>query len=125
MNMMRRVMLAMLTAGALLTSSAFAADANVSGEWDMAVETQAGPGNPHFSLKQDGTTLSGTYKGALGEAPVTGTVKGNEVTIQFKANAQGADLSVTYTGTVEGDTMKGTVSLGDFGNGTFTGKKTG
>jgi hypothetical protein len=47
------------------------------------------------------------------------------VTIQFKANAQGADLSVTYTGTVEGDTMKGTVSLGDFGNGTFTGKKTG
>jgi hypothetical protein len=125
MNVMRRVMLVMLAAGALVTSGAFAGDANVSGEWDMTVETQAGAGNPHFSLKQDGTTLSGTYKGALGEAPVTGTVKGNEVTIQFNASAQGADLSVTYTGTVEGDTMKGTVSLGDFGNGTFTGKKVG
>lgn len=125
MNTMRRMMLAALAAVAMLSSGAFAADANVSGEWDFAVETQAGPGTPHFSLKQDGTTLSGTYKGALGEAPVTGAVKGNEVTISFKASAQGADMTVVYQGTVEGDTMKGTVSLGDFGEGTFTGKKTG
>jgi hypothetical protein len=125
MNMMRRVLLVALAAGAMLSGAVFAADANVAGEWDFAVETQAGPGNPHFSIKQEGTTLSGTYKGALGEAPITGTVKGNEVTIQFKANAQGADLSVTYQGTVEGDTMKGKVSLGDFGDGTFTGKKVG
>ena len=125
MNTMRRVLLVVLAAGAMLSGAAFAGDANVTGEWDMTVETQAGPGNPHFSLKQDGGTLSGTYKGALGEAPVTGTVKGNEITISFKASAQGADLSVTYTGTVEGDTMKGKVSLGEFGDGTFTGKKTG
>ena len=98
---------------------------SVTGEWDFTVETQAGPGNPHFSLKQDGTTLSGTYKGALGEAPITGTVSGNEVTIKFKASAQGADLDVTYQGTVEGDTMKGKLSLGDFGDGTFTAKKVG
>jgi hypothetical protein len=40
-------------------------------------------------------------------------------------NAQGADLSVTYQGTVAVDTMKGKVSLGDLGEGTFTGKKVG
>ena len=50
-------------------------------------------------------------------------MKGNEVTINFKVNAQGTEMTVTYTGTVEGDTMKGKVSLGDFGEGTFTGKK--
>ena len=125
MNMLRRVLLVALAAGAMLSGAVYAGDANVSGEWDFTVETQAGPGTPHFSLKQDGTTLSGTYKGALGEAPVTGTVNGNEVSINFKVNAQGADLSVTYQGTVEGDTMKGKVSLGDFGEGTFTGKKVG
>jgi hypothetical protein len=125
MIIMRRVFLVVLAAAAMLSGAVFAADANVSGEWDFTVETQAGPGNPHFSLKQDGTTLSGTYKGALGEAPITGTVSGNEVTIKFKANAQGADLDVTYQGTVEGDTMKGKVSLGEFGEGTFTGKKVG
>lgn len=125
MNVMRRVLLVALAAGAMLSGAVFAADANVAGEWDMQVETQAGAGTPHFSIKQDGTTLSGTYKGALGEAPITGTVSGNEVTINFKANAQGADLSVTYKGTVDGNTMKGTVSLGEFGEGTFTGKKAG
>ena len=37
------------------SAAALAADANVTGEWDMTVETQAGTGTPHFSLKQDGT----------------------------------------------------------------------
>ena len=32
-------------------------------------------------------------------------------------------LGVTYTGTVEKDTMKGKVTLGDAAEGTFTGKK--
>jgi hypothetical protein len=123
MNTLRRMLVAMSAATMLLSLAAFAADANVTGEWDMTVETQAGTGNPHFSLKQDGTKVSGTYKGMLGEAPVTGTVKGNEISLTFKANAQGTDVAVTYTGTVEGNTMKGKVSLGDFGEGTFTGKK--
>jgi hypothetical protein len=124
MNILRRLFITML-ASAALAGAALAADANVTGEWDFTVETQAGTGSPHFSLKQDGTALSGTYKGQLGEAPVSGTVKGNDVTISFKVNAQGTDLAITYSGTVEGDTIKGKVSLGELGEGTFTGKKAG
>jgi hypothetical protein len=41
----------------------------------------------------------------------------------FKVSGQGQELVVVYTGTVEGETMKGKVSLGDFGDGTFTGKR--
>jgi len=110
---------------AALAGAALAADANVAGEWDFQVETQAGTGTPHFSLKQDGSNVSGTYKGQLGEAPVTGTVKGNELTINFKVNAQGTDLAITYTGTVDGSSIKGKVSLGELGEGSFTGKKAG
>jgi hypothetical protein len=124
MKILRRLFITML-ASAALAGAALAADANVAGEWDFTVETQAGTGSPHFSLKQDGTAVTGTYKGQLGEAPVTGTVKGNELTLNFKVSAQGADLAITYSGTVEGDTIKGKVSLGDMGEGTFTGKKAG
>ncbi len=124
MKILRRLFITML-ASAALAGAALAADANIAGEWDFTVETQAGTGAPHFSLKQDGTALSGTYKGQLGEAPVTGTVKGNDVTINFKVNAQGTDLAITYSGTVEGDTIKGKVALGELGEGTFTGKKSG
>ena len=123
MNSLRRMLLAASAAALMLTTSAFAADANVTGEWDLTVETQAGSGTPHFSLKQDGNKISGTYKGMLGESPVTGSVKGNDVTISFQVNAQGTDLAVSYTGTVDGDSMKGTVKLGELGEGTFTGKK--
>ena len=122
MKILRRLFIAMLASTALV-GAALAADANVAGEWDFTMETQTGTGTPHFSLKQDGSNVTGTYKGQLGEAPVTGTVKGNELTINFKVNAQGTDLAITYSGTVEGDAIKGKVSLGELGEGTFTGKK--
>src|SRR5687768_3849488 len=124
MKILRRLFITMLASTAL-AAAALAADANVAGEWDFTVETQAGTGTPHFSLKQDGSNVTGTYKGQLGEAPVKGTVKGNELSLSFNVNAQGADLAITYTGTVEGDTIKGKVSLGDLGEGSFTGKKAG
>ena len=124
MKILRRLFITML-ASAALAGAALAADANVAGEWDFTVETQAGTGTPHFSLKQDGSNVTGTYKGQLGEAPVTGNVKGNELTINFKVNAQGTDLAITYTGTVDGSSIKGKVSLGELGEGSFTGKKAG
>ena len=123
MNSLRRMLLAASAAAVFLTTSAIAADANVTGEWDMIVESPAGTGTPHFSLKQQGANVSGTYKGALGEAPVTGTVKGNAVTIKFHVEAQGMEMEVSYVGTVDGAAMSGTVTLGDFGEGKFTGKK--
>ena len=128
MNSLRRMLLAASAAAATMlfvTTAAFAADVNVAGEWDLTVDSQMGTSNPHFSLKQDGSKLTGTYKGQLGEAPVTGTVKGNEVTINFQASAQGMDLDVTYSGVVEGASIKGTVKLGDLGEASFTGKKSG
>ena len=124
MKILRRLFITLL-ASVALAGAALAADANVAGEWDFTVETQAGTGSPHFSLKQDGANVTGTYKGQLGEAPVTGTVKGNELTINFKVSAQGQDLAITYSGTVEGDSIKGKVSLGELGEGSFTGKKAG
>ena len=123
MNMLRRLMLVSVAALGTLSLPALAADANVTGTWNMTVETQAGPGNPTFTLTQKGSDVTGNYKGTLGEAPVKGTVKGNAVELKYTINAQGMELTVTYSGTVEGNTMKGKVSLGELGEGTFTGKK--
>jgi len=98
--------------------------ANITGAWAFAVETQAGSGTPTFTFKQDGENLSGTYKGQFGEAPLTGTVKGSDVKFTIKINAQGQDLTVTYTGKIDGkDSMKGTASFGEMGEGTWTGKR--
>jgi hypothetical protein len=95
---------------------------DVTGAWDVTVETDAGSGNPSFTFKQDGEKLTGRYKGLLGEADLTGTVKGDKIEFSFKVSGQ-VDGVVSYTGTTDGKTMKGKVSLAGVGEGTFTGKK--
>jgi hypothetical protein len=97
--------------------------ANVAGTWILEVETSAGSGTPTFTFKQDGEKLEGDYKGAFGEAKVTGTVKGNAINFWFTVEAQGASGKVVYDGTVDGDTMKGKVDMATMAEGTFTGKR--
>jgi hypothetical protein len=103
-----------------VTTSNAQKNANVKGSWKMEVETSAGSGTPSFELTHlTETTLTGTYEGRLGEAKVTGTVKGNIVHLEFSIS----DTQIEYDGTVDGDSMKGKVKLGSMGDGTFTGTR--
>jgi hypothetical protein len=97
--------------------------ANVTGAWAFTVETQAGSGSPSFTFKQDGENLTGMYKGQFGEAPLTGTVKGSDIKFTVKVNAQGQDITITYSGKIDGNSMKGTASFGEMGEGTWTAKR--
>ena len=102
----------------------FAAHADeVTGTWIMEVATPAGGGQPTFTLQQDGETVTGTYKGQLGESPVSGTLKNDAIDLAFKVNGMMGTLDVRYTGTVDGEEMSGSVSLGALGNGTFKGRR--
>ena len=56
---------------------------NVTGAWSFTVNTTAGGGVPTITLRQDGDTLSGHYSGQLGEADLTGSVKGQEIAFTF------------------------------------------
>ena len=97
--------------------------ADVTGTWSFQVEIAAGTGTPTMTFKQEGEKLSGRYTGQLGEAPLAGTVKGTSVEFSFDVTVEGNQLHIVYTGTVEKDSMKGTVNLGGLGEGTFTAKK--
>jgi hypothetical protein len=108
---------AILATVIFLAASLFAID--LSGTWNAKVELGSGQsGSPTFVLKQDGEKLTGTYSGALGDAPVKGTVKGNDVTLDF--DASGAHIH--YSGKVDNDgkKMEGTVDYGGQASGTFT-----
>lgn len=93
---------------------------NVTGAWLFTVETSAGSGSPSFTFKQEGETLTGKYNGQFGEADIKGTVKGNK--IEFSFDVEGAG-KITYSGTIEKDTMKGQVNLGEQASGTWTAKR--
>lgn len=98
---------------------------DVTGTWAFDVNTDAGSGTPTVTLKQDGEKLTGHYSSTnLGEADLTGTVKGKEINFQFNTELQGTSLLVTYSGTVESATsMSGKMSIAGAAGGTFTAKK--
>ena len=87
----------------LLSATAFAAD--ISGKWEFTVQLDAGSGSPTFVFKQAGEKLTGTYTGLLGNAPLTGTVKGDAVEFSFEATAQGQKAKVVYTGVITSATQ--------------------
>jgi hypothetical protein len=110
---------AILATVVLLAASLFAAD--VTGTWNATVDLGGQGGTPTFVLKQDGEKLTGTYSGALGEAPLHGTIKGNEIVFDF--DVQGA--AVHYAGKLDADgkKMQGTCDYGGQASGTFTASK--
>ena len=85
----------------------------------MSVETDIGSGLPAYTLKQEGEKITGTYTGQLGDSPVTGTLKGNVIHLEF--SIQG--ILITYDGTASSTEISGKVKFGEMGSGTFSGKK--
>ena len=103
---MRRLVVCFLLFAAIAVLQA----ADISGTWSAAVVLDAGSGTATFVLQQQGEALSGTYSGVLGEAKVTGTVKGDKVE--------------WFHGTLDGPArIKGTAEYGALGKGTFTADK--
>lgn len=108
---------------AALASPVPAQTADLSGQWSFHVTTDAGSGDPEFTLKQEGAKLTGKYRGQLGDADVTGKVEGNQVTIEFTIS-MGGGATIIYKGTVESPSrMKGTVDLAGQASGTWTAEK--
>ena len=98
---------------------------NVTGAWAFEVQTEAGTGTPLVTFKQDGEKLTGHYSSAvLGEAELSGSIKGAAIEFAVAASVQGNSITVTFTGTVDdANSMKGKVSFAGLGEGTFTGKR--
>ena len=104
---------------------ALAQQANVTGKWTFTVQTSGGGGSPTVTFKQDGERITGHYSSeTFGEVDFTGTVKGTAIRFSFNSSVQGQQVDVVYEGTVEKDTMKGTIAIaaGQLA-GTFTGTK--
>jgi hypothetical protein len=112
-----------LAIGLLVPARLGAQATNVTGEWTFTVQTDQGGGTPIITFKQDGEKLTGKYAGQLGNADLTGTLKGNVIHFTFTLDVQGQQAPVTYDGTVEKNTMKGKLDIGGMVNGTFTATK--
>jgi hypothetical protein len=96
---------------------------DVTGTWDLAVETPQGTMTLSATLKQDGEKLTGTQASQMGETTLEGSVKGADIAFVVVINMQGQDMTITYTGKIDGDSMSGAIEFGSFGSSTWGAKK--
>jgi hypothetical protein len=110
----------MLVAFAAVTARAFVEPVKVEGTWNVELQLESITGHPVVKFKQDGEKLTGTYEGRYGEVALQGTIKDKAIQFVVAFVAEGTQIQGTFTGTVEGDTMKGKVSYEGAGDGTWT-----
>jgi hypothetical protein len=97
-----------------------AAQIDLTGDWDMTIQSPQGTNTVKVTLTQDGEKVSGLFKSPLGELPVTGALTGDDLTIAFTLPIQGQSIDIVMTGKVEGPTLAGKAQFGGFGEGDWT-----
>lgn len=96
---------------------------DITGSWEMTVESPQGTMVITANFKQDGEVLTGTHVSEMGEAPLKGTVKGADVEYTLTLDMGGQQMSIVHKAKVDGDTMKGSADIEGMGSIAFTAKK--
>jgi hypothetical protein len=93
------------------------------GNWSLVVSTPMGERQATLSVKTDGGTLKGSQTAEGNSAEIfDGTVNGNAVAWKV-AITDPMPMTLEFNGTVDGDKLSGSVTLGAFGSSSFTGKR--
>jgi len=96
---------------------------DITGQWEMTVESPQGQMVITANYKQEGETLTGTHVSEMGESPLKGTVKGADVEYKISIDMGGQQMEIVHQAKVDGDTMKGSADLGEMGAIPFTAKR--
>ena len=94
----------------------------VDGTWKLTVKTPMGEQQSTLTLSSSGATVTGTQSAATGQSrPIEdGKISGN--TLNWKASIERPmPMTLEFSGTIDGDSMTGSVKLGMFGSSTFSG----
>ena len=120
MTRSKLILLALL----LLVARPAVAQTNITGDWDVTVNSPQGANTTLVTFKQEGEKVSGIFKSQRGELPFDGgKVTGSDVVFTFTITTQGMQLPITLTGKVEGETMAGKADFGGFAEGDWTAKR--
>ncbi|HEY8550199.1 MAG TPA: aminotransferase class V-fold PLP-dependent enzyme, partial [Vicinamibacterales bacterium] len=94
---------------------------DVSGGWDVAIRFAAGTSTHTLQLRQNGNTIEGSHRGDFLTRDLSGTIEGDTVRLRSViTESHGDSLSYTFTGTLRGDELAGTLDMGEYLGATWT-----
>jgi hypothetical protein len=94
--------------------------ADATGTWSASFNTQNGVIPATITLKKTGEKIVGTIASQEGSSDLEADVKGKALTVWFNYNANGQSIPIEMTGTIEGDSAKGTMTAGGSPAGDWT-----
>lgn len=96
---------------------------NVDGQWDVELQYVLGKSSHSLFLEQKDGELLGTHAGEQLHGDLRGTVEGGEVWFRSSHKYEGTRLGYEFLGKAAGDTIEGTVDLGEYGQAKFTARR--
>ncbi len=106
-----------------LSSELKPADVAISGSWEVDMHFFTSISKQSFYIEQEGNWVQGSHHGEYATRDLIGMVEGNEVKFRSHFGIPGDNITYLYSGKVTGDTMEGTVHLGEYLTAKFTAKR--
>ena len=95
-----------------------------SGVWSLIVQSPQGEIGAQLTLTKDGEQIGGTLGTPMGNVAIkSGRVNGNQIRLTATVDMGGQSIDAVISGTIEGDTMRGTMLMGEMGSFDFTGTR--
>jgi seryl-tRNA(Sec) selenium transferase len=97
--------------------------ANISGRWDVEVKYYSSSKKYTWVLQQDGNWINGVQSGEFTTQNIGGTIEASAVRVRTAYAVPGNHLTLTFTGTLSDDELKGSVYMVEYGTATFVARK--
>ena len=95
-----------------------------SGSWSLVIQSPQGDINAQLTLSKDGDQIGGTLGTPMGNIAIkSGRVNGNQLRLTATVEMAGQSVDSIITGTIEGDSIRGSISMGAMGTFDFSGTR--
>jgi hypothetical protein len=99
---------------------------NITGTWNLTVDSPQGEVPVTAQLRQDGETITGTLTSPFGQSSVSsGSISNGNMRFTVVVDVQGTQITVVFSGKVEGNRISGTVDVEGQGTFSFSGARPG
>jgi L-seryl-tRNA(Ser) seleniumtransferase len=97
---------------------------DISGRWEIQIQYTASSAIHTLHLRQNGNRLEGTHQGNFLNRDIAGTINGDAISLASNvAERHGDSLNYRFTGKLAGDSMNGTLDLGEYRAATWTARR--
>ncbi len=97
---------------------------SIDGVWNLQMQTPRGTNPATLTLQSSESELSGSWAGPMGTQQFSGgSVDGSKVSWSVKTQGPMGEINLVFAGQVDADAIQGTVQLGSFGSGSFSGTR--